>query len=236
MNKSMLVSISLSFIALITTFESKSTLLNAGDTIAIGGTTTLTSPELVGSVINDNVIQDIISPSGNNLFGVGIEVQNRVVRSHIDDSLIFMPRIIPFLNNTFGNFLIDSVVMSGFSSFMLDVNYLTDGLGDRGPNIGSRSLDGNQLSFDFLFPLVVSNRFQNPQESSYFLSINANTTAYANTGSMQIFGRHLDYAGETFVLNYSGIAVPVLAQVSEPSTLILFLACFCAALTRSRLR
>lgn len=234
MNKAMLISIGLGLIGLITTFESEAALLVSGDTIAVTGTTAAAQPELAGTVINDNLINGFVSPSGNQNFGVRIEVQNRVVQSDLSGNLIFAPRIIPNLNNSSGNFLVDSVIMSGFSSFMLDVNFRTDGLGDRGPNMASRSADGDILSFEFLFPLVVGNLVGTPQEQSYFFSLSSNATAYANTGRMQIFGRHLDYPGETFTLSYSGIAVPVLRQVPAPLVFVMFLTCFGFLIMRAK--
>ncbi len=227
MNKSMLISVVICSIATLTPANSSAALLASGDTIALAGTTVAMQPELAGTVILDSSIYDSVAPSGNNVFQVGIEVTNRVVRSTLDGSLIFAPRIVPTLNNTGGNFLIDRVVTDGFTDFTLDVNYRSDGLGDRGPNNASRSVSGDQLSFDFLFPLVVSNLFENPQEQSYFFSIHANATAYANTGSMSIFGRHLNYPGETFEFNYTGLAVPIVAsaQVAEPIIRTLFFIC-----------
>ncbi|AEE21728.1 hypothetical protein Glaag_0765 [Glaciecola sp. 4H-3-7+YE-5] len=224
MNRSMLIGILLCTLSTVTSNKSYASLLVAGDTIDLSGTTALLQPELAGMVIQDDILFNTISPSGNDLFVVGIQVQNRVVRSSVDGSLIFAPRIISNLNNTLGNFLIDRAVINGFSDYILDVEYKTDGLGDKGPNRASRSAGGDQLTFDFLFPLVVSNLFGNPQEDSYFFSINSNASAFATTGTMSIFGRHLDHPGETFKLTYTGIAVPT-EDVPEPALFSLLLLC-----------
>lgn len=230
MNKSIVIGILMSCVVALIPVKSNAILLNAGDTAFLPGTTAAMEPELAGVVISDNSIYDSIVPGGNNLFQVGIDVTNRVTRSNVNNSLIFAPRLVPTLNNTTGNFLVDQVVIAGFSDFVLDVNYRSDGLGDRGPNTATRSADGNELSFDFLFPLSVANLFANPQEQSYFLSINSNATAYTNTGSMSIFGRHIDYPGETFEFTYAGLAVPVNepVAVSEPpltALFVIFLSC-----------
>lgn len=228
MNKTMLIGILLCTLSTVTSNQSHASLLVSGDSIDLSGTTAMLQPELVGSVIQDETLYDSVSPSGNEFFVVGIQVQNRVVRSSLDGSLIFAPRIISNLNNTGGNFLVDRAVINGFSDYTLDVDYRTDGQGDRGPNTASRSLDADQLTFDFLFPLVVSNLFQNPQEDSYFMSINSDAFAFANTGTMSIFGRHLDYPDEVFELNYTGIAVPTEGgvQVPAPAMASLILSCF----------
>ncbi|MDU0354418.1 hypothetical protein RS130_11180 [Paraglaciecola aquimarina] len=208
------------------------------ESISLSGTTFALQPELVGLVLQDDSIDDIIFPSGGGFFGVGVSVTNRVIRSDLDSSVIFAPRIVPFLNNTGANFLIDRVVMDGYTDFLLDVNYRTDGLGDRGPTAAGRSADGNELSFDFLFPLAISNLFPNPQEQSYFFSIKSDANAYVNTGSMRIFGRHLDYPDETFELNYSGLAVPAIGGISaiaEPEGVI-YLAFIVSLVASSRAR
>ena len=236
MNKTMLIGILLCTLSTVTSNKSNASLLVSGDSIDLSGTTAMLQPELAGSVIHDEILYDSVSPSGNEFFVVGIQVQNRVVRSNLDGSLIFAPRIISNLNNTTGNFLIDRAIINGFSDYTLDVEYRTDGAGDRGPNTASRSLDADQLTFDFLFPLVVSNLNPTPQEDSYFFSINSNGSAFTNTGTMSIFGRHLDYPDEVFELNYTGMAVPTESgvQVREPAMASLLLSCFAFLVFRNQ--
>lgn len=223
MKRAILIGIGMVILGAMPAKQSSAALLAAGDSVALSGTTTIAQPELAGLVIYDDLLLDSIAPSGNDLFPMGISVQNRVIQSTLNGNLIFAPRIIPSFNLTTGNFLVEQVVFSGFTDFVLDVNYKTDGLGDRGPNTASRSIDGDQLTFDFLFPLVLPNLFPNPIEESYFFSIDSNATAYTNTGSMSIFGRHLDYVGQTFEFTYTGIAVPITAQVSVPGLSAMFL-------------
>ncbi|WP_339771602.1 hypothetical protein [uncultured Paraglaciecola sp.] len=236
MTKPMLIGILLGSALALTPIKSNGALLISGNTIDLLGTTAIMQPELAGAVIHDEAIYDSVTPSGNDLFQVGVNIQNRVSRSDTDGNLIFAPRIISSLNNTSGNFLIDRAVISGFSDFELDVNYRTDGVGDKGPNSASRSFDGNQLSFDFLSPLVISNLFENPQQDSYFLSISSNATAFANTGSMSIFGRHLDYPDEVFEFNFAGIAVPtdMAIHVPEPALFTFLLTCFASLVVFKR--
>lgn len=211
------------WVGMLYTNSANAGLLVAGDSIALPGTTEVVNPELGGVVLNDGLIYDSVSPSGNSFFAIGANVQNRVFRSNLTGELIFAPRIIPILNNTSGNFLIDSATLYGFSDYALDVNYRTDGLGDRGPNQATRSANGNDILFNFYFPLVVSNLFQNPQESSYFFSIYSNATAYNLDGRMTITGRHLNYPGQTFTFSYANIAVPTFANaVNSPAIYALF--------------
>lgn len=239
MNKALVTGIAMSGMVLMASESANATLLAPGESIFLAGTTVALQPELAGTVILDDVNYAGVSPSGNGAFQVGFDITNRVIRSNFDNSLIFSPRIESVLNNTSGNFLVDRVVVNGFTDFFLDVDYRTDGLGDRGPTTSSRSADGDQLTFDFFFPLLVSNLFANPQEDSYFFSINSNATAYTTTGSLSIFGRHLSYPGETFEVSYTGLAVPTadnVAEVSEPGSLALHLTSLACLLgcTRSR--
>ncbi|MDT0596486.1 hypothetical protein [Glaciecola petra] len=223
--KKMMTLISLIFLGFAASQSAQATLLLAGETIDVTATTFAEQPRLGGSVLHDEIIDDFAIIGGNPFFQVGVAVQNRVVRSTMTGELIFSPRIISLFNNTSGNFLIDSATIFGYSDFSLDVNYRTDGLGDRGPNQASRSADGDTLNFNFFTPLVVSNLFPNPQEDSYFFSLYSNATSYSLDGRMIIRGRHLDYPGESFTLSYANIAIPTIAQVSSPAIFVLF---FCA--------
>lgn len=197
--------------------------LGFGDTVPLAGTTAAAEPDLAGTVRNDNVISDFIHIGPTTIFAIGAELQNRVVESSSDGTMIFAPRLSTTFNNTGGNFLVDRLVLYNFGDFDVDVNYRTDGLGDRGPTSASRSADGNTLTFDYGFPLVGSNLFQNPQEDSYFLSLNTDATAFSLDGHISVFARHVNYPGNTYRFDFANIAVPIVAPVPLPASL-LFLA------------
>lgn len=198
-----------------------------GGSIFVTGTTVAADPALAGTVINDDILETtpVNIPADNHLFAVDFDVQNRVARSGLDGTLIFAPRILFNFNITFAPFLIDSIELTGFGDFATDVAYRTDGLGDRGPTFGDRSIDGETLTLDFGFPLVVSNLSTGIHEESYFLSINTDATAFENTGRATIFGHSILAPGEVFRFDYSGLAVPVLAPVPVPASAILLLSC-----------
>ena len=194
--------------------------LSPGGMIMVPGTTVAAQPVLGGTVINDDVqtqFIDIVSP----FFAIGTDVQNRVVRSSTDGTLIFAPRILTVFNNTGANFLVDRMVLTGFGDFAVDAAYRTDGLGDRGPTNASRSADGNTMTFDYGFPLIGSNLAPNPQESSYFLSLNTAATAFTLEGRISIFARQLDHPGETYRFDFGNIAVPAVAAVPLPASWLL---------------
>lgn len=197
--------------------------LLAGGSVALPGTTVAVEPYLAGAVVNDNVLTNFIDVAPVSIFAIGTQVQNRVVRSDADGTLIFAPRLMTTFNNTGGNFLVDNMTLFGFGDYAVDVNYRTDGSGDRGPTSANRSADGQDLSFDFGFPLVGANLFANPQEDSFFLSLNTEETAFALTGRISVFARHVNYPGDTFRFDFGGIAVPAPATLSLPSTLSLVL-------------
>jgi len=56
---------------------------------------------------------------------------------------------------------------------------------------------------------------------SHFLRIKTNATHFENTGRAIIFGRHIDYPGQTFRPDYSGLAVPTVAPVPLPASILL---------------
>lgn len=185
--------------------------LTAGDTIAMTATTVAETPELAGSVVNDDLIfADLDSAD---LFAAGYNVQNRVVDSALLDTLIFGPRLRDPVNTlgTVGILYIDGFSISGYGDFAVDASYRTDGLGDVGPTSASRSADGDTLTFDFGFPLVNHYLAEEVHQTSYFLSLVTDATAFENTGIMTIFGRGSLDPTTRIEVQVGGIAVPVAA-------------------------
>ena len=199
--------------------------LDAGGSTFVTGTTAAAEPQLAGTVQNDNILTTPLLrvPDPDSIFFVGFDIQNRVVQSNTDGTMIFGPRIRFVANVTGGNFLIDSLELFGYGDFATDVAYRTDGIGDVGPTFAERSADGERLSFDFGFPIVVGNLVESVKQESRFLSIETNATHFENTGRATIFGRHIDYPGQTFRLDYAGLAVPTVAPVPVPASLLFML-------------
>ncbi|MGB3246067.1 MAG: PEP-CTERM sorting domain-containing protein [Sulfitobacter sp.] len=209
-------------IGLAATMGQSATLTPAGSTF-VTGTTAAADPQLVGLVQNDNDLTApfLRVPDPSSIFFVGFDIQNRVTRSDTDGTMIFGPRIKFAANVTGGNFLIDSLSLHGFGDFSTDVAYRTDGAGDVGPTFADRSADGETLNFDFGFPLVFGPLVGSVNQESRFLSIKTEATHFTNTGRASIFGRHVDYPGEVFRLDYSGLAVPAVAPVPVPASYLL---------------
>lgn len=200
------------------------TLVSGGST-NVSGTTAAADPQLAGTIVNDNILTAPLLriPDPSSIFFVGFDIQNRVVESGATGTLNFGPRIRFGANVTAGNFFIDRLQLTGFGNFETDVAYRTDGLGDAGPTFAERSADGNVLNFDFGFPLVVGNLAQSVKQESHFLSIKANASYFENTGRATIFGRHISYPGQTFRLDYAGLAVPAVAPVPLPASVLFLL-------------
>lgn len=195
--------------------SSQAALLTAGNTVATPGTTVAAQPELAGTVILDELLTDTVFTSDNNVAFLGAQIQNRVVRSRDTGQLIFMPRFVMPFNITLFDYVVDSIEIFGFSDFTLDVNYRTDGLGDKGPQQASRSLDGETIRLDYFSPLFVGNLVGEPQQESLFHSIYSDATEFSLDGRLLVNLRHFSDPGQSYTLSYANIAVPT-RSVSAP--------------------
>lgn len=196
------------------------------NSILLNGTIAAINPELSGSVINDNIAGYLHLQPDSPHFTFGYEYQNRVVRSDETGNVIIAPRLRNPFNVTSGLGLIDSFSINGYAGWDVDVNYRTDGEGDRGPTSVDRSADGDVLTFTFGFPLVIGNLLGMVQEESFFINILTDAPEFTTTGTATLFGRNLFYPDELFSASIGGIAVPASARVPEPSIILLLLAGF----------
>lgn len=209
--------------------------LTPGGLVATTGTTTGASPDLAGVPVFEDLrdFRIITADLGPGFFNVGGEIENRVVRSSNLDTLIFQPRIVSTTNIdvAIDRFAVTGFRLQGFGDFTTDVDFLTDGPGDKGPTAVSRSLDGDTLDFFYFDSLFIDNLSVGLKEASFFPTILTDATNYATTGSLTVFGRDItdpDDPGPVLMITVDGIAVPIdapVVAVSEPpSWLILLLA------------
>ena len=220
----------------------QATPLTPGDTIIVTGSTSASNPELAGVILQDSILTTNsmqVPPEANPLVNFAdFDVQNRVVQSGMDGTMIFMPRILFSRNVTPYPLQVNRVEMFGFGDYAIDATYRTDGLGDSGPTFGARSADGQILSFDFGFPLVISNLFAGLQEESYFFSLKSDATEFENSGRLSIFAQAVGdpVQGREYRFDVGGIAVPTdTPPVPLPASLP-FLAIAIGALTAFRRR
>lgn len=198
--------------------------LSPGGVIFPTGTTSAADPDLAGTVINDDLIDVNL---GSGFFIASYNVQNRVVRSTNLGSLIFAPRIRDPLNLGFSErFEIVAFRLTGFAGATLtDVDFRTDGLGDKGPSSVSRSNDGDLLTFRYEDPLQ-NDSFDPPgvRDTSYFPSIKTTATKFRKIGTMTILGRRAeaDPNDPLTSVTIRGIAVP--AVIPLPASALLLLA------------
>ncbi len=178
------------------------TVLAPGGAIALTGTTFAAEPELGGLVIVDELVpyQIFGSGVGNPLLYEG-DLQARIVRSFLTDNLIFNYRL---RGPTSGlNGIVSTLVTSDFAGWDTDVEYRTDGLGDKEPTRATRSADGSDVTFIFGNSLFSS-------EESLFMHILTNAKAFT-TGQTTLTLTD----GSNVVLSTYQPAVP------EPSTITL---------------
>jgi hypothetical protein len=209
--------------------------LAPGDNIFVTGSTAVSHPETTGVVLQDSILStpNVGVPALPFQFA-RFEVQNRVVESAVDGTMVFMPRILFGSNVTDGNLLVDRVEMFGFGGFSIDATYRTDGLGDRGPTFASRSADGQTLDFTFGMPLVINNLVGGVVEESYFFALKSNATAFENTGRISIFARAQGDDYNTYRFDVGGLAVPT--AVPLPASLPLLASVLLAGLGLARTR
>ena len=184
--------------------------LPVGGVIFPGGTTSAADPDLAGTIINDNLIP---IGFGGPLIVANYSIQNRVVRSDNSGALIFAPRIRNPFNNGFSTrFEIVAFRLTGFADATLtDVDYRTDGLGDKGFTSVSRSLDGDTLTFRYGDPLL-NDAFDPPgvRDTSFFPSIKTTALHFRKTGTLTLLGRSSDADPDDPLQSVTirGIAVP----------------------------
>lgn len=234
--------------------------LNPGGVVFTSGTTAAAQPELGGVVQNDNLIPFTVDPTPGTPFNnAGGNVQNRVAENS-DGKLIFSHRIRDTYNLEGGTFSVLAYSVTGFEGFTTDVDFRTDGLGDKGFTSVSRSVDGDRMTFRYDDPLYVD-AFNPPgrQETSLFPSILTDATDYDLSGTMTIFGEFtrtetddgafeplgfgfqsvsfFEPVEENFYrIDLTGIAVPTeISEVPLPASSVLLLAGL-AAMARLRKR
>lgn len=186
------------------------TVTPGGGSVALPGTTVAAWPDLAGSVLEDVVTTwaSAIDPLYN-FPGAEGTLQSRVVRSTTTGTLDFYWRVTAY-QPSYPAYIpvsldVSQLVLGHFlTGAGFDADYRLDGLGSE-PPVAGVAADGSHFSFEF-----ASNSF-GPGESSYFLLLHSNATAYDSSALARL--------GETTVSTFAPVAA-----VPEPSTYALLLA------------
>jgi hypothetical protein len=195
--------------ALVGAVPARAVLLAPGASAVLPGTTSAAEPHLAGVVQVDEIIP--FSFIGDDLGGlISGQVQQRVVLA-VDGTIDFYWRV--FVDSDSSGSL-GSFRVGDFVSPEYDVDYRTDGLGDRGPSDAFR-FSGTFDSFvNFDFFLSDPQPGLHPGETSFFFFFDTTATAYAKTASFDVTN-----VGQTHISGQFDAYAP--AVVPEPSTLAL---------------
>jgi hypothetical protein len=197
--------------------------LPAGGAVGLAGTTSAATPTLAGVVQDDPLHPFQIVDGGGNVLISG-NLQDRVAKSNDLGTMIFSPRLRDLVG-TAGAAPVEiyGISIDGYGGYMTDVEYRVDGLGDAGPNVANRSVDGETVTLRYETTPIL------PPDESYFNSILTNATAYAPIGTATIYAR-VGANGPFFSTTLRGINVPV----PEPSASVIVLGALGLAATIRR--
>lgn len=187
----------------------RAVLLTPGASAALPGTSLAAEPHLAGVVQVDELIA--FSFVGDDLGGlITGQVQQRVVLA-VDGTIDFYWRV--FVDSDSSGAL-GSFRVGDFFSPEYDVDYRTDGLGDRGPSDALRFTAPFESFVNFNFFTTDPQPGLQPGETSFFFFFDTTATAYAKTAFFDVTN-----VGQTHISD--GFAAYSPAAVPEPSTLAL---------------
>jgi hypothetical protein len=194
---------------LIATGDAMAVSLGAPDLQPLDGTTEAARPELGGVVLEDVLRPFTIEWNGGQ--SVTGTIQDRVVQSDVDNTLIFSYRI---TNDATSDAPLRFVMREDYAGFTTDVDWRSDGLGMTGPNFATRSFDGSEVSFFFNGQDMID-----PGEDSYFFFIKTDATAYNEGGQGVLAVTGSENNGRSF---HFDTFQPVVAAVPLPNALLMF--------------
>lgn len=167
----------------------------------LSGITNTVMPELIGTTISDKYLDFSIyggqSQQGSSLLYQGT-LMTRVVQSNQTGNLHFNYRIMNPNTQLAG--VVSHVELTGFEGFTTRVEYRNEltAPGQEGPNIASRSVDGDMLNFSFNGGLATGD------ESRFFFAMLDTQTFYEDSTIATIYLE----SGESVRLIVDGASVP----------------------------
>lgn len=182
------------------TLTAQADLIGPGTMIGFNGTSEQLEPELAGTVLVDELIDFSFS-------GISGTVQQRVVRSSLDNSIDFYWRIV---NDSSSTEAISYFHLLSFDAPEYGPNWRSDWPGDKVPVAVFRHFEPFESNVDFEFgfgadPLV-------PGTETRFFFLNTTATEFAKTASFTL--ANIDHSAESNVFStYEPKAVPLPAAV-----------------------
>lgn len=181
--------------------------VNPGSFAFVPSTTVADTPALDGPVVGSADLLFDFNPSP--LFMQGYEIDADVRRSGGDGSIIISLAFSQFIN-IFPSFMyVDGFTLTGYEGFETDVFNRTDGDGDVGPNMVSRSASGDELAFTFGFPMVSGYLTEHETQTSLPIEIITSGNSFAFDGRMTIYGRLLGEVTSEVTATIGGLPVPI---------------------------
>ena len=169
-------------LAAIVTSSAHAVSLTPGDTVTLGGTTSLLRAELAGTVLVDT-IRPFSVDLGLSVPGAGVisgTVQDRVVREDGTGTLDFYYRV---FNSDSSSGLVIRASRTSFGSLTTDVDFRTDGLGSVGPTPAFRTADGQEIQFNFSQFAGVGNSLPAATTSRFFF-VHTDATSFDEKGTL----------------------------------------------------
>ena len=185
----------------------RAVLLNPGDTaVPIPGTTVAAEPHLQGRTVTDEAIPFSFS-AGLGLGNITGQVQQRIVRSSVDNTLDFYWGV---ENDLCSAGAIGSFRLGDFVSPEYNANWRIDGLGDTAPSDATRfaGILESFVNFDFNVHSTDPADGLLPGESSYFMFLDTTAINFAKTAKFDLTNMVQNPISGQFAA-YSPTPVPV---------------------------
>ena len=186
--------------------SAQAVVLAPGATLSLPGTTVAADPALAGVVQVDDIVPFSFAANGGTISG---DVQVRVVRSSVDNTLDFYWRI---FNDASSSGPIGSFRIGDFATDVYDANWRIDGLGSVAPISATR--------FTGTFDSFVNFNFGNqlaPGMQSRFVFLDTDAVSYARGAIYDVTN-----VGQTQISGLFSMYGPT-AAVPEPASVVLLL-------------
>lgn len=177
-------------------------ILAEGSTVALPGTTVAANPQLAGTILIDELINFSFSDVNGDISG---QVQQRVVRSSVDNTIDFYWRV---FNDSTSTASIGSFRIGDFVSPEYDADWRIDGLGETAPDAAHRFSGSESSSVNFLFSNGLT-----PGMSSYFMFFDTSALGFAKTASFDLTGTSTGGISGSFAAYAPASAVPLPAAI-----------------------